>query len=114
LWTATGHAYFYNTSTGETAWEVPPEEHIALKGWELTVDTTSSEGLVYYTNLATKITQWDMPSEMDTFDALENLTELNVAHNRLTEIAPVGPNWIRLVGWLQRATCNLWFFFSYF
>jgi hypothetical protein len=42
------------------------------------------------------------------------LTELNVAHNRLTEIAPVGPNWIRLVGWLQRATCNLWFFFSYF
>lgn len=54
------------------------------------MDVTSSDGAIYYTNLATNITQWEMPAEMDTFDALENLTELNIAHNRLTAIASVG------------------------
>lgn len=60
-----------------------------LKGWELTVDTTGSDGMVYYTNLATNITQWEMPAEMDQFDSLENLTELNLSNNRLTAIASV-------------------------
>ncbi len=60
-----------------------------MKGWELIVDTTSSDGAVYYKNLATNITQWEMPEEMDTFNALENLTELNLSHNRLTQIASV-------------------------
>ncbi len=60
-----------------------------MKGWELVVDTTSSDGAVYYRNLATNITQWQMPEEMDTFDALESLTELNISHNRLTQIASV-------------------------
>jgi Leucine-rich repeat (LRR) protein len=70
------------------------------------VDTTSSDGLVYYTNLATRITQWDMPPEMDTFDALENLTELNVAHNRLTEIASVKLLCARVaVTWCPKLRC---------
>ncbi len=61
----------------------------AMKGWELTVDQTSEDGAVYYTDLATGVTQWEMPAEMDALHFLENVTELNVSHNRLSAIAPV-------------------------
>ena len=84
-----GHPYFYNHLTGETAWEIPAPPVKPMKGWELTVDMTSSDGAVFFTNLATGITQWEMPPEMDQFDALENLTELNISNNRLTAIASV-------------------------
>jgi hypothetical protein len=71
-------------TTTQQAEKVP-----ALKGWELTVDNTSEDGLVYYTDLATGVTQWEMPAELDAMHFLENVTELNVSHNRLSALAPV-------------------------
>jgi hypothetical protein len=72
-----------------------------LRGFKLTLDTTSSEGAVYYTDLATGVTQWEMPPEMDTLDFLDSLTELNISHNRLTAIPSVRC-------WLCAATEGPW------
>ena len=89
---------YYGTYTQQTAEQAQheadlkaaeAEAEVKLKGWELTLDVTSSEGAVYYTNLATGITQWEMPAEMDGMDFLENVTELNLSNNRLSALAPV-------------------------
>ena len=55
--TGDGQAYYYNTVTGETTWELPVVSK-APQTWE---EYKTDDGQTYYYNTITKETSWEKP-----------------------------------------------------
>eukprot|EP00966_Prymnesium_polylepis_P295302 6819262-Prymnesium_polylepis.1 len=52
-----GHRYFYNTETGQSAWELPDGASIATKWTEL----QAPSGHSYFVNVETGESSWSLP-----------------------------------------------------
>eukprot|EP00191_Tetraselmis_sp_GSL018_P019477 CAMPEP_0177582924 /NCGR_PEP_ID=MMETSP0419_2-20121207/3030_1 /TAXON_ID=582737 /ORGANISM="Tetraselmis sp., Strain GSL018" /LENGTH=858 /DNA_ID=CAMNT_0019072245 /DNA_START=64 /DNA_END=2641 /DNA_ORIENTATION=- len=62
-----GRKYYYNSRTGKSSWEKPPELMTDIERADATTnwkEFTAKDGRKYYYNKATKESRWTMPEEM--------------------------------------------------
>lgn len=77
-----------HTLTNQSQSQLSAASHSG-KGWRIEINESSEQDAVSFVNKETGERIFEVPLELDTWDKLAHLTELNLSHNKLEYLVTV-------------------------